>query len=93
MCSRVTQRKRETEGEGERRRTGIIVSQTLIDREGMSEGWRGDTGCVNEHCIPTLSPVGTVQEALGLWTLALHNSNCKNLSHPDIHIILIPVRS
>lgn len=39
---------------------GIIVSQALIDRrEGMSEGWRGNTGCANEHDIPTLSPIET----------------------------------
>lgn len=48
------------EGERERQRIGIIVSQTLIDREreGVSEGWRSDTGCTNEHHIPTLSPMG-----------------------------------
>lgn len=44
-------------GERERRRMGIIVSLTLIDRErgGMSEGWRSDIGRANEHHIPTLS--------------------------------------
>lgn len=90
------------EGERERQRMGIIVSRTLIDteREGMSEGWRSDTGCANEHHIPTLSPMGTPPpqkkkacKRPGPWTLALHNSDCKNLSLPDFHIILIPVRS
>lgn len=39
---------------------GIIVSQALIDRrEGMSEGWRANPGCANEHDIPTLSPIET----------------------------------
>lgn len=48
------------EGEREGWRTGIIVSQALIDRkEDMSEGWRGNTGCANEHDIPTLSPIET----------------------------------
>lgn len=62
----------------------------------MSEGWRSDTGCANEHHIPTLSPMGTKKKAYerpGPWTLALHNSDCKNPSLPDFHIILIPVRS
>lgn len=41
---------------------GIIVSQTLIDRQRRHEwGWRSDTGCANEHHIPTLSPMGTQQ--------------------------------
>lgn len=53
----------------------------------MSEGWRGDTECANEHHIPTFSPMGTakktVYEELGLWTLALLNGDPTNLSHPD----------
>lgn len=39
---------------------GIIVSQALIDRsKGMSEGWRANPECTNEHDIPTLSPIET----------------------------------
>lgn len=62
----------------------------------MSEGWRSDTGCTNEHHIPTLSPTGKKKRRTRgrvPRTLALHNSDYKNPSRPDFHIILIPVRS
>lgn len=70
------------------------MSQALIDRrEGMSEGWRGNTGCANEHDIPTLSPIETKKEYIrnefsGLCSYK--KRECRNLTHCDIHIIVFP---
>lgn len=53
------------EGEGERdaeRDNCVPDFNRQTERGGMSEGWRSDTGCVNEHRIPTLSPVGTKEK-------------------------------
>lgn len=35
------------------------------EREGMSEGWRSDTGCANEQHIQTLSAMGTKKQKGG----------------------------
>lgn len=82
------------EGEREGWRTGIIVSQALIDRrEGMSEGWRGNTGCANEHDIPTLSPIETIKEYIRneLSGLCSYKKE-RNPTLCDTHVIVIPVQ-